>query len=84
MGWGVPTATDIALVWLVARSVFGATHPAFNFLLLHAVADNAIGLGIIAIFYGEPEHPANPLFLLFVLLGMTVAFGLRKRDVQSW
>ena len=22
-GWGVPTATDIALAWLVARTVFG-------------------------------------------------------------
>ena len=37
-GWGVPTATDIALAWLVARSVFGRGHPAINFLLLRAVA----------------------------------------------
>lgn len=60
------------------------SHPAVNFLLLLAVADDAIGLGTIAIFYGDPEHPANPLFLLLVLIGMTVAFGLRKREVQSW
>jgi len=44
-GWGVPTATDIALAWLVARAVFGKGHPAVNFLLLLAVADDAIGLG---------------------------------------
>ena len=25
-GWGIPTATDIALAWLVARAVFGAGH----------------------------------------------------------
>ena len=33
-GWGIPTATDIALAWLVARAVFGKGHPAINFLLL--------------------------------------------------
>ena len=43
-GWGVPTATDIALAWLVAHAVFGEGHPAVNFLLLLAVADDAIGL----------------------------------------
>ncbi|MEM1009269.1 MAG: Na+/H+ antiporter NhaA, partial [Myxococcota bacterium] len=47
-GWGIPTATDIALAWLVARLVFGNKHPAVNYLLLLAVADDAIGLGIIA------------------------------------
>ena len=47
-GWGVPTATDIALAWLVARTIFGRGHPAVNFLLLLAVADDAIGLVIIA------------------------------------
>jgi Na+:H+ antiporter, NhaA family len=30
-GWGIPTATDIALAWLVARVAFGATHPAVSF-----------------------------------------------------
>ena len=59
-GWGVPTATDIALAWLVARVVFGAKHPAVNFLLLLAVADDAIGLGIIAVFYGDPNNPLLP------------------------
>ena len=49
-GWGIPTATDIALAWLIARLVFGNGHPAIAFLLLLAVADDGIGLGIIAIF----------------------------------
>jgi NhaA family Na+:H+ antiporter len=83
-GWGIPTATDIALAWLVARAVFGKGHPAINFLLLLAVADDAIGLGIIAVFYGDPANPAKPEFLGLVLLGMAVAFALRKMKVNSW
>jgi NhaA family Na+:H+ antiporter len=83
-GWGVPTATDIALAWLVARAVFGKGHPAINFLLLLAVADDAIGLGIIAVFYGDPANPARPEFLALVLAGMAIAFALRKLKVQTW
>jgi NhaA family Na+:H+ antiporter len=83
-GWGIPTATDIALAWLVARSVFGKGHPAINFLLLLAVADDAIGLAIIAIFYGDPMHPAEPKYLALVLLGMAVAYGMRRMKVSRW
>ena len=83
-GWGVPTATDIALAWLVARLVFGNGHPAVNFLLLLAVADDAIGLGIIAVFYPDPEIPVQPAWLLLTLGGMLVAFRLRRLGVSFW
>jgi len=83
-GWGIPTATDIALAWLVARAVFGKGHPAINYLLLLAVADDAIGLGIIAVFYGDPTNPARPEFLGLVAAGMAVAFAMRKMKVSSW
>jgi NhaA family Na+:H+ antiporter len=83
-GWGIPTATDIALAWLVARLVFGNRHPAVSFLLLLAVADDAIGLGIIAIFYPDPLHPVEPLYLLLTALGVIVAFGLRAWKVKSF
>ncbi len=83
-GWGVPTATDIALAWLVARAVFGPGHPGVNFLLLLAVADDAIGLVIIAVFYGDPTNPAAPAYLGLVLLGMAAAFAMRRLDVKSW
>ena len=56
-GWGITTATDIALAWLVARLVFGKGHPAITFLLLLAIGDDAIGLMIIAMFYPDPNHP---------------------------
>ncbi len=83
-GWGVPTATDIALAWLVARAVFGRGHPAVNFLLLLAVADDAIGLAIIAIFYGDPLLPVRPAFLGLVVAGMALAWALRRAGVQKW
>ena len=83
-GWGIPTATDIALAWLVARTVFGRRHPAVVFLLLLAVADDAIGLVIIAVFYGDPTQPAAPAWLLLSLVGMGVAYALRRRGVRQW
>lgn len=83
-GWGIPTATDIALAWLCARLVFGGKHPAVNFLLLLAVADDAIGLGIIAVFYPDPANPVAPMMLLYTVAAMVLAFSLRKARVQAW
>ena len=81
-GWAIPTATDIAVAWLVARIVFGPVHPAVAFLLLLAVADDAIGLGIIAVFY--PDHAFSGGWLLLVVSGMAVALALRRLRIASW
>jgi NhaA family Na+:H+ antiporter len=81
-GWGIPTATDIALAWLIARLVFGTRSAAVSFLLLLAVADDAIGLGIIAVFY--PSAPPEPMWMLLILAGMGAAYGMRKKNVQTW
>ena len=83
-GWAIPTATDIALAWLVARLVFGPFHPAVSFLLLLAVADDALGLGIIAVFYPDPEHPVQPAWLLLTVGGMAASYRLRRIGVNSW
>ncbi len=83
-GWAIPTATDIALAWLVARVVFGPLHPAVNFLLLLAVADDAIGLVIIAVFYPDPHHPVEPIWLLLVVGGMAVSYVLRRFRIRWW
>ncbi len=69
-GWAVPTATDIAFSYLIGRIVFGAGHPAVRFLLLLAIADDAIGLVILAVFY--PSAELAPLWLL-VAVGAAVA-----------
>ena len=80
-GWAIPTATDIALAWLVARIIFGNRHPAVNFLLLLAVADDAIGLVIIAVFYSTE---VQPLWLLLTAGGMVAAFAFRKIGITWW
>ena len=80
-GWAIPTATDIALAWLVARVVFGNRHPAVNFLLLLAVADDAIGLVIIAVFYSSE---VQPLWLLLTAGGMVAAYLFRRVGVRWW
>lgn len=64
-GWAIPTATDIAFSYLVGRMVFGAGHPAIRFLLLLAIADDAAGLVILAIFYPSGELAPQWLLLSF-------------------
>jgi NhaA family Na+:H+ antiporter len=61
-GWAVPTATDIALSFIVARAIFGAGHPAVRFLLLLAIVDDALGLLILAVAY--PQGALQPQWLL--------------------
>ncbi len=82
-GWGIPTATDIALAWLIARLVFGAKHPAVSYLLLLAVADDAIGLGIIAVFYPDPQYPVEIYWLGLTILGMALSFAFRKMNIKN-
>ncbi|WP_031513600.1 Na+/H+ antiporter NhaA [Desulfofalx alkaliphila] len=83
-GWAIPTATDIALAWLLARVIFGVGHPAIAFLLLLAVVDDGIGLGIIAVFYPNPDMPTQPIWLLGVLAGIAISFAMRKMNVKSF
>lgn len=70
-GWAIPTATDIAFSYLVGRLVFGAGHPAVRFLLLLAIADDALGLLILAVFY-----PSGALAPLWLFLSFGAAFGV--------
>ena len=69
-GWAIPTATDIAFSYLVGRMVFGSGHPAVRFLLLLAIADDAAGLIILAVFY-----PSGELAPAWLLLSLGAAAG---------
>ncbi len=75
-GWAVPCATDIAFSYLVARIIFGAGHPAIAFLLLLAIADDAAGLVILAVFYPTGELALH--WLLLSVAGMVLGFVFQK------
>ena len=82
-GWAIPCATDIAFSYLVARLIFPERHPAIPFLLLLAVADDALGLLVLAVFY--PAGAVSPLLCaLFMVPAVAIAWGLRRRRVRSF
>ena len=83
-GWGIPTATDISLGWATALLVFGAGHPGIYYHLLMAVFDDGIGLIIIAVFYPNPDRPFGPEWLLLCLVGVAMAYILRRLHVYEW
>ena len=76
-GWAIPTATDIAFSYLVGRLVFGAGHPAVMFLLLLAIADDAGGLVILAVFY--PQGELAPAWLLLSFGAALAVYLLANR-----
>lgn len=82
-GWAIPCATDIAFSYLIARVIFPPHHPAIPFLLLLAVADDAFGLLILAIFY--PSHPLSPGALAALMIpALVLAWWLRRRKTSSY
>ena len=81
-GWAVPCATDIAFSYLAARFIFGAGHPAIAFLLLLAIADDAAGLAILAVFY--PTGELNLWWLLLSAAGVALGFRFRKLRLHSF
>lgn len=82
-GWAIPCATDIAFSYLAARFVFGRNHPAIPFLLLLAIADDAGGLVILAVFY-----PTGALDLLafsgLVGVALVLGAGIKQLGVISF
>ena len=82
-GWAIPCATDIAFSYLVARWIFGPKHPAIPFLLLLAIADDALGLVILAVLY--PTGAVRPgEFIVLVVAAMWIASMLNRRKVRSF
>jgi Na+:H+ antiporter, NhaA family len=82
-GWAIPCATDIAFSAMIARAIFTAGHPAIPFLLLLAIADDALGLIILAVFY--PSGPLSMTALAAFMSGaLLAAFWLKRRGVRSF
>jgi len=83
-GWAIPVATDIAFSYLIARIIFGAKHPGIPFLLLLAIADDALGLMILAVFYPSGEIHLGT-FAIVLGAAMVMARWLRtRRTLNFW
>lgn len=82
-GWAIPCATDIAFSYLIASVIFGARHPGIPFLLLLAIADDALGLLILAVFYPTGElRPTEFVVILGIALG--IAWWVRRRRTTNF
>ncbi len=82
-GWAIPCATDIAFSYLVARLIFRPGHPAIPFLLLLAIADDVLGLIVLAVFY--PQGDISVGWLAGSLVPSLVgAWILRRSGVNSF
>ena len=82
-GWAIPCATDIAFSAMVARVIFPSAHPAIPFLLLLAIADDALGLIILAIFYPSATLSFGALAALMTA-ALLLALWLRRRRTRSF
>jgi Na+:H+ antiporter, NhaA family len=81
-GWAIPCATDIAFSYLAASALF-KRHPAIPFLLLLAIADDALGLVILAVFFPVGElHLVGGGLLMAAALG--VAYTLNAARARSF
>lgn len=82
-GWAIPCATDIAFSAMIARVIFPSGHPAIPFLLLLAIADDALGLMILAVFY--PSGPLSVAALAILMTASVLAsLWLKRRGVRSF
>lgn len=82
-GWAIPCATDIAFSYLAVVAVFSRTHPALPFLLLLAIADDAMGLIILAVFYPSGAVSFGSL-VAFLLPAMAFSELMRRRKIESY
>jgi NhaA family Na+:H+ antiporter len=82
-GWAIPCATDIAFSYLAARLVFPQGNPAIPFLLLLAIADDALGVIVLAIFY--PTGTVSLAALAGLMVPATgLAWAMRRFGIRNF
>lgn len=82
-GWAIPCATDIAFSYLIARLIFPKHSPAIPFLLLLAIADDALGLIVLAVFYPSGSLAFGQL-LLWMAPAIAIAWFMRRQGVANF
>ena len=83
-GWAIPCATDIAFSAMIARVIFPNGHPAIPLPLLLAIADDALGLMILAVFYPSGPISIAALAMLMVAAVVVAALWLMRRRVRNF
>ena len=68
---------------MIARIIFPTGHPAVPFLLLLAIADDALGLIILAVFYPSGALSFTALGVLMTAAVLS-ALWLRRRQIRSF
>ena len=81
-GWPVATAIDVAVVYVLVRSLFKRRHSAVPFVLLVAVAANAVGLAVVASRQHLVHVDTSGMTILLVAIGL--AFVMRIVKVDSF
>lgn len=81
LGWPIACAVDIIFTYVIARATFGR-HPAVTFLLLVAIASNAVGLILISV--NDPAIDTFPAALGLLLPATAGAVVLRHRARTFW
>jgi NhaA family Na+:H+ antiporter len=82
-GWAIPCATDIAFSYLAARFIFPKNHPAVPFLLLLAIADDALGLILLALFYPVGTVSLTS-FAVLMLPAIAMTYLIRQRRITNF
>ena len=80
-GWPVATAIDIAVVYVLVRSLF-RRHAAVPFVLLVAIVANLVGL--IAVTWRQSEMPVDAQGAVIMTVAVGLALALRVVSVRSF
>lgn len=81
-GWGVPMATDIALVAAAAGALGGRVPLRLRtFLVAVAVADDVASIIVLA---ATDHHPVRPVDLVGALVAATLAVGVLAWGHRQW
>ena len=83
LGWPVAFATDLALAYFIARVIFRPQHPAIPFVILLAIASDALGFAVLA-FYSPLREMHLVTGGVLMLIAIVVAGGLRRARVTSF
>jgi NhaA family Na+:H+ antiporter len=80
-GWPAAAAIDLAVAYVLVRSLFGR-HPAVPFVILVAVVSNIVGLAVVA--SREPFAPVSSGAVVLLLFALLLALVMRGLGVRSF